>query len=194
MQKFILQILVGAFLMGSFSAYAGDLAIPAAWDPLKPILMSRVSQNNLKMKLKPELVEGFSVFLKKLKSPAPQLMLLQNVLPKTTVELLMSVYSRKVRLEEAEKMAAYLQALVNNFQFQNPKAFDENTSHIIGRDWNEIDYSGEGMTWQKQKAFYQPYGIINFKSLEYLKKFFLVESKLPYFKKIYRPKNPDALL
>ena len=36
---------------------------------------------------------------------------------------------------------------------------------IIGREWHEIDYSGESMTWQKQKIKYAPYGISNFKTL-----------------------------
>ena len=89
----------------------------------------------------------------------------------------------------AEEMAQYLYEPTGLFQFEKLFAFDENTSHIIGRDWQEIDYSGEGMTWQKQQAVYQPYGIVNFKSVIYLKKFFPVESKLPYFKKTYRPKN-----
>ena len=84
-------------------------------------------------------------------------------------------------------MADYLRKLVKEFQFQNVGAFDENTSHIIGRDWHEIDYSNEGMTWQKQKAHYAPYGIKNFKSQEYLVNFFSVDSKLPYFKKTYKP-------
>jgi hypothetical protein len=63
----------------------------------------------------------------------------------------------------------------------------------MGRQWHEIDYSGEGMTWEKQKAFYAPYGIDHFKSLACLEEFFKVESQLPYFRKIYKPKHPDAL-
>lgn len=114
-------------------------------------------------------------------------------LPKTTLELLMAVQSRMLPLSEAEKMAGYLEEIVGKFNFKNPRAFDENTSHIIGREWHEIDYAGENMTWQKQKLKYQVYNIDNFKTLENLTKFFPVESKLPYFKKIYRPQNPNAL-
>jgi len=176
----------------AFSAEALSCQIPASWESLKPILLSRLNQNNLKMKLKPEQVEGLCHYLSYMDLPTPELIQLKTILPKTTVELLMSVYARGVKLEEAETMAQYLYFLTNAFQFENPSAFDENTSHIIGRDWHEIDYSGEGMTWKKQQALYKPYGIINFKSVEYLKKFFLVESKLPYFKKNYRPKNIDV--
>jgi hypothetical protein len=112
----------------------------------------------------------------------------------TPSEVLMAVSKRGLDLKEAEKMAEYLVAVVNAFRFSNAAAFDENTSHIIGREWSEIDYSGESMTWQKQQAKYRPYGIENFKSLECLKKFIPVESRLPYFKKIYRPRNSQVSL
>ncbi|MEY4463852.1 MAG: hypothetical protein RLZZ81_823 [Pseudomonadota bacterium] len=86
-------------------------------------------------------------------------------------------------------MAKYLQEFIKSYNFQNVAAFENNTSHIIGRQWHEIDYFGEGMTWQGQKAKYAPYGIVGFKSVDCLKKFFQVESKLPYFAKIYKPKK-----
>ena len=105
----------------------------------------------------------------------------------------MAVYVRGLDLNEAEKMATYLYNLFFKFKFENPGAFDENTSHIIGREWYEINYSGENMTWQNQREKYLPYGVLNFKSVEYLTKFFFIESNLPYFIKIYRPKNPNVL-
>jgi hypothetical protein len=163
--------------------------IPANWDSFKPILTQRLNQKPLKMKLTPKQVDSFADFLNDLKTPLPNINSLQTILPKTTLELLMAVHSRGLPIEEAEKMAAYLEEIVGKFKFQNRNAFDENTSHIIGREWHEIDYSGENMTWQKQKLKYQPYGITNFKSLDNLIRFFAIESKLPYFKKIYRPKG-----
>lgn len=165
-----------------------DLSIPTHWIALKPILISRMTQTKPKMKLSLEQGKSLGVFLETLKASTPELISLQHQLPKTTTELLMAVRARGVSIAEAEKMAAYLQELLEKFQFQNVKPFDENTSHIIGREWQDIDYTGEGMTWQKQKQHYLPYGIINFKSVENLQKFFVVESKLPYFRKIYRPK------
>jgi len=112
---------------------------------------------------------------------------LQNFLPKTTLELLIAINERNLDKKEADLMAKYLQGLLKSVNFQNVTAFDNNTSHIIGRQWHEIDYSGEGMTWQGQKAKYAPYDISDFKSVDCLKKFFIVESKLPYFNKIYKP-------
>ncbi len=157
------------------------------WSVLDSVLQSRVKQHHQKMKLQVEDAEQFKVFLRGLHDPLPHLNQLQHVLPKTTVELLMAVNKRGLELKEAEKMAEYLKGVVDEFRFSNPSAFDENTSHIIGREWSEIDYSGEGMTWQKQKAKYQPFGIEHFKSLENLERFIPVESKLPYFNKIYKP-------
>ncbi len=114
---------------------------------------------------------------------------LQFIMPKTSTELLMATYKRGLNKSEAEKMAKYLIKLVDFYKFKNLPAFDNNTSHLIGREWYEIDYSGENMTWKKQKEKYAPYGISNFKSLVCLQKFFPVESKLPYFNKVYQPMN-----
>lgn len=169
-----------------------DVTVPNAWSDLQPILTARVNQPHRKMKLSKEEAHSFVEFLESFHIPTPELSLLQKSLPKTTLELLMAVHARGLRLTEAEKMAAYLSLFMHQQQFQHPKPFDENTSHIIGREWNEIDYSGEGMTWQKQQQKYLPYGISNFKSRDNLIKFFKVESKLPYFKKFYGPKNNHA--
>ena len=159
------------------------------WDFLNPVLTERLNQKKLKMKLTQKEVDSFINFLNALKEPMPSLLKLEKILPKTTLEILRGVHERGVSLTEAEKIAVYLTVVVNHFQFQNTTAFDENTSHLIARDWQEIDYSGENMTWEKQREKYAVYGISNFKTEANLIKFIPVESKLPYFKKIYRPRN-----
>jgi len=173
--------------------FARECQLPDQWQGLCRVLNSRVAQTKPKMKLTEQEANSLENFLKSATYTSPQLTNLQKVLPKTTLELLRAVYQRGLSNDEAELMASYLKDVTEAFQFQNVGAFDENTSHIIGRQWHEIDYSGESMTWEKQKAFYAPYGIDHFKSLECLKKFFKVESKLPYFRKIYRPKCSGAL-
>ena len=166
------------------------VSLPKQWSALQPIMNVRVNQKKAKMKLNKAQSLALSNFLSLLSTPTPRLLHLQTILPKTTLELLRSVESRGVSLNEAEKMAEYLDKLIKEFKFRNIAAFDENTSHIIGREWSEIDYSGEHMTWQKQKQKqkYKPYGVENFKSEKNLIKFFAVESRLPYFNKIYKPR------
>ena len=177
------------FWLNTAVATVVELNIPGNWSALAPILTARVTQKHPKMKLTLNEANQFSNFLQQsLSHNIPLLRGLQWQLPKTTVELLRAVSERGVAFSEAEKMAGYLLQLLQQQQFQNPKAFDENTSHIIGREWHEIDYSGEGMTWQKQRLKYLPYGVQDFKSLVCLENFFVVESKLPYFKKIYQPR------
>ena len=162
--------------------------LPEQWQNLCSVLESRVAQTAKKMKLQESNAKSLEQFLSSTNYNFIYLSELQNFLPKTTLELLIAINERSLDKKEADLMAKYLQGLIESYNFQNVAAFDENTSHIIGRDWHEIDYSGEGMTWQGQKAKYAPYDITNFKSVERLKKFFAVESKSPYFTKIYKPR------
>ncbi len=185
----ILLLLINLLSCKTVLAMSRGYEFPAQWLPLKPVIIKGVNQKKPKMKLSQKQAESLIGFLNKLQEPTPSLERLEKIMPKTTVELLRSVEYRNVPLAEAEKMAAFLYNLLQELQLQNPAPFDENTSHIIGRDWSEIDYSGENMTWQNQQKKYQPYGIANFKTVDNLEKFFPVESKLPYFRKIYRPKH-----
>lgn len=163
-----------------------NIQVPVAWSKFGSILQARYEQPQPKMKLSQAQINSFIIFLAKLKQPTPELLELQTTLPKTTLELMRAIESRGVTLAEAEQMALYLQTVPEKFTIKNVAAFDENTSHIIGREWSEIDYDGESMTWQKQQLKYKSYGITNFKTLENLTKFLPVESKLPYFIKVYR--------
>lgn len=192
MKKISIALMVFNVFIGGLTL-ARECRMPHQWQALCPILQSRVAQKKPKMKLLESDVKSLEDFLNSTRCDFPHLNDLQDVLPKTTLELLMAIHNRGLSSDEAELMADYLKKLAEKFEFQNIAAFDENTSHIIGREWHEIDYSGEGMTWEKQKAHYTPYGIEHFKSKNCLEKFFQVESKFPYFRKIYKPKHPNAL-
>lgn len=171
---------------------ARECQLPKEWQKLCPILQSRVAQTSHKMKLKESEAQSLENYIQRTHFDFLYLSTLQSLMPKTTTELWMATYKRGLDKNEADKMADYLMREVKFYKFKNLPAFDNNTSHIIGREWHEIDYSGENMTWTKQKKKYAPYGISNFKSLACLKKFFPVESKLPYFNKIYQPMNIKA--
>ena len=114
---------------------------------------------------------------------------LAAVMPKTALELVRSVRERGVERAEAERMAAYLVALRAALKPGNPAAFDENCSHVVGREWHEIDYRGEGMTWENQKRVYARYGVTSFRDAGNLQRFFRVEADAPYFRKLYRPEG-----
>ncbi|MCL1126008.1 hypothetical protein [Shewanella surugensis] len=163
-----------------------NVQLPIKWIAFDPILCARLAQSKQKMKLTKNQVNHFVGFLWSVKTPTPALLALTNMLPKTTLELLRSVESRGVSLSDAEKMAKYLADVPSTYSIHNIAYFDENTAHIIGRQWHEIDYGGEGMTWQQQQKEYAPYDITDFKSVANLEKFFPVESKLPYFKEAYQ--------
>ncbi|CDZ76626.1 hypothetical protein BN59_00900 [Legionella massiliensis] len=168
---------------------ARECHLPNEWQKLCPVLQSRVEQTSHKMKLQDSEAQALENYIQNTDFNFLYLSKLQDLMPKTTTELWMATYNRGLNKNETEKMAEYLITEVKFYKFKNLPAFDNNTSHIIGREWHEIDYSGENMTWEKQKEKYAPYGISNFKSLQCLQKFFPVESKLPYFNKIYQPTN-----
>ncbi len=170
-------------------AFSKECYMPNQWKYLCPVIEERIHQSEAKMKLNENTAVKLEKYLIKNQYHFKHLEILQHLLPRTTIELLMAVRFRGVSPVEAESIAQYLNIMVHTCQFKNTKDFDNNTSHIIGRDWKDIDYSGEGMTWKMQMAKYAPYHITNFKTLENVQKFFPIESRLPYFSKIYKPQS-----
>lgn len=96
---------------------AFNMQLPSAWNKFGAILQVRYDHPQTKMKLSKAQLNSFISFLKNLKQPAPELLKLQAILPKTTLELMRAIESRGVTLAEAEKMAAYL-------QYRTSKIFD----------------------------------------------------------------------
>jgi len=122
-------------LMNMNSAVAERLIIPERWALLENILVSRQEQKESKMKLTSIEVSRMVSYLQSLDSKSLiHTQNLQKRLPKTTVELLFAVQLRGVSPFEVEKMAAYLKDVPDEYNIKNIAAFDENTSHIIGRD------------------------------------------------------------
>jgi hypothetical protein len=153
------------------------------------LVATRAAQSRQKMKL--SLGEGIAL-AQALADLLPELgetRRLLGTMPKAAVELVRSVAERGVARDEAERMAHYLLALHAALDMENPAPLDENTSHVIGREWHEIDYRGEGMTWEKQKSIYAPRGVPDFKTALHLETFFRIESKAAYFQKLYRPRG-----
>jgi hypothetical protein len=142
MQKIVILLLITvAFVQ---QAYARECHLPKSYKSLYAILEQRINQTTPKMKLTEAAVVTLEQFLNT--KTFIKIHQMQHFLPKTTLELLMAIRFGNLSSDEAESIAHYLNTLVESCQFQNIKAFDNNTSHIIGREWHEIDYSGEGMT------------------------------------------------
>ncbi len=183
--KYILLLILFINYTVALASTTNLYALPERWSNLEDILRERHKQEPLKMKLSTQDITSLREFISTMQQEFVHLIKLQHILPKTTIEILRSIQLRNVDSIEAELIAEYLFAVPNTYAIANINFFDENTSHIIGREWHEIDYSGESMTWQEQQRIYAKFAISNFKTLANMQRFFPVESKLPYFNKIY---------
>jgi hypothetical protein len=156
------------------------------------MIMSRVKQQRKKMKLTIDEGEKAAGYINDNlligRQPAmPQAKSLINHMPKTTIELLRSVHERGVPKEDGEMMAKYLLRFLVSMRIRNYGKFDECISHVIGREWHQIDYSGEGMTWQSQKKLYASEGVSDLKTARHLHGYLKIEKSLRYFNKLFRP-------
>jgi hypothetical protein len=156
------------------------------------VLDRRARQKQPKMKLSPGQARALAEAILRRVPDMPRARALHDVMPRSFVELMRAVEERGLAPAEAEAMAAYLTGLCAALRFGNPVQFDENHSHVIGREWAEIDYSGEGTTWQRQRAAWLRHGVADFKKAEHLHRYFGAEEKPPYFRRIYRPRGRMA--
>lgn len=152
-------------------------------EKINEIIESRIRSG--KMGITKEQAARISLYMQDLKSE--KIKQFSNSLPKASIELVRAINERGVQIEEAEKISEFLLFFLDSLKISYPQKFDENLSHVIGREWKDIDYSGEGMTWQKAKSIFEPMGVIDFRKAEYLEIYFKWECNQTYFKRIYRP-------
>ena len=114
---------------------------------------------------------------------------LARVMPRSTVELARAVAERGVSLDELDRITAYLVRVVAALDFARLATFDDNHSHVTGREWHEIDYSGEAMTWQGQRAAWLPKGVESFKRAAFIHAYFVGAERLPHWSRVYRPRG-----
>ncbi len=157
------------------------------------IIDRRVKQRSPKMKLTKAQAINLAGYLLRDLAMMPNTTLLYYEMPRATLELVRAVHERGVSKQEAEKISSYLLRFIDSMDFGNLKQLDINHSHIIGREWEQIDYSGEPLDPQRQKRNGQRMGVMNFKEARYIHKYFVHASKAKYFKRIYQPngKMPD---
>jgi hypothetical protein len=118
--------------------------------------------------------------------------LLVTIMPRSTVELARAVRERGVPADEADAIAVYLIEVAHTLAIHRLATFDDNHSHVTGREWQEIDYTGENMTWQSQRDYWAPRGVVNFKRASYIHAYFVGAEKLPHWKKVYEPHGKMA--
>ncbi|MBU0532273.1 hypothetical protein KKB44_02145 [Candidatus Micrarchaeota archaeon] len=114
---------------------------------------------------------------------------LLEIMPHSTVELIVSITERGVSVQEAEGIAEFHLAFTKHMQFRKLDQFDRNHSHVIGRDWPEINYTGDGTTWQQRKQDWNKHGVENFQTAANICRYMRAASKKNYFKKAHKPKK-----
>ncbi|MBD3210479.1 hypothetical protein GF318_03810 [Candidatus Micrarchaeota archaeon] len=164
-------------------------ALRGSFPEMAGILEKRVSQPEKKMKLTREQALRTASDIARLLPSMENTGKMCSALPRSCVELIRGVAERGVGQEEAEKIAGFLLEYVSHVKFRNTKQFDSNLSHVIGRDWPEIDYSGEGTSWQSRQKSWSRYGVEDFRTVKSICRYFKRESGMRYHRRIYRPKR-----
>lgn len=155
------------------------------------VISRRVAQTTPKMRLAEADAHAAAIALLALADRAP-IRELHGVMPRSTIELARAVRERGISIAEADAIATYLVAVVAALRFQRLAVFDENHSHVIGREWHEIDYTGEGMTWQSQREDWLPKGVVSFERASYIHAYFVGAERLPHWARVYKPRGRMA--
>ena len=177
-------------LTGNASPTPVQSPLQEIYPALSSIIAKRVAQESQKMRLTTEQGRLAESYLRA-DLPAMQSMaLLASRMPKTTIELVRAVHERGVTREDAEGMAAYLNRMLDSMQMRKLGTFDECCSHVLGRRWDQVDYSGERLDPHEQERHYASRGVPDLLTAEHVRRYFAVESKMPYFRKIFNPQGP----
>jgi hypothetical protein len=160
------------------------------YSELSAIISGRVAQESSKMKLTPEEGRLAESYLRSDLPRMPSASALAGRMPKTAIELVRAVHERGVSRDDAEAIAAYLARMLDSMQMGKIDKFDECCSHVLGRRWSQIDYSGESLDAQKQERFYLSKGIPDLLTAEHVRGYFRVETQMPYFRRIFNPQGP----
>lgn len=158
-------------------------------DAALAIIEERVGQSQPKMKLSPTAGAAAVRHLRTHLDRSADLRHLHGSMPHSTVELVRAIEERDVPAEEADRIARYLAHLVEALDFAKLRRFDINHSHVTGREWHEIDYTGESMTWQGQKRYWSKKGVASFKRADYIHAYMMHAYRLPHFARAYAPRG-----
>jgi hypothetical protein len=158
------------------------------------IIDERAAQSEPKMKLTPAAAAAAVRYLGTHLERSSALRRLHGPMPHSTVELVRAIEERAVTEDEADRIARYLVHLVETLDFAKLRRFDINHSHVTGREWHEIDYTGEGMTWQGQQKYWSKKGVPSFKRAAYIHAYMTHAYRLPHFARAYAPRGTIELV
>jgi hypothetical protein len=161
------------------------------FDAAAEVIARRVAQRQAKMRLSLERGRAAAVALLAV-ADREEMRALHAVMPRSTVELARAVRERALTIEAAARIARYLVRVVGALGFERLAVFDENHSHVTGRAWHEIDYSGERMTWKAQRDYWSPRGVASFATAESIHAYFVGAERLPHWQRVYRPRGSMA--
>lgn len=153
------------------------------------IIDERVNQAEPKMKLTPAAAAVAVRYLGTHLERSADLRRLHAVMPHSTVELVRAIEERAVAADEADRIARYLVHLVETLDFAKLRRFDINHSHVTGREWHQIDYTGEGMTWQGQQRYWSRKGVVDFRRAVYIHAYMTHAYRMPHFARVYAPRG-----
>lgn len=160
-------------------------------ETLADVIAKRVAQSSPKMQLAPDAARGAALASLAILERAHVRELIA-VMPRSTVELARATAERGVPLDELDRITAYLVRVVAAIQPERLATFDDNHSHVTGRDWHEIDYSGESMTWEGQRDAWTPKGVESFKRAAFIHAYFVGAERLAHWAKVYKPRGKMA--
>ncbi len=155
------------------------------------VIARRVAQRQPKMRLSESEALAAATALLEL-ADRESFRALVAVMPRSTVELARAVRERGVPVDEASAIARYLVHVATTLAFERLAVFDDNHSHVTGREWHEIDYTGENMTWQGQRDYWTPRGVRSFETAADIHAYFVGAEKLRHWKRVYRPRGRMA--
>jgi hypothetical protein len=155
------------------------------------VIAGRVAQAQPKMRLTASEARTAALAVRDLAGSEP-VRALHDVMPRSTVELARAVAERDLPPADAVAIAAYLVQFVAVLDFERLATFDDNHSHVTGRHWHDIDYSGEGMTWQRQRAYWAPRGVADFRTVASIHAYFVGAEPLRHWRRVYRPRGKVA--
>lgn len=152
-------------------------------------IRSRMEQEQPKMRLSRQQADKIVSYFQEHMPSMPKTRELHSRMPRSTVELVRAVGERGVPAEEAERISGFLVYFTDHMRFRNLKQLDVNTSHVIGRQWKEIDFSGEGTNWRWQKNHWGEHGVRDFQHAADVCRYFRAASKYRFFKRIYKARS-----